>query len=97
MVAELTMGFWVSLHYRRFEKVLWKKTGVIQSVFPFIPAKVRNLLYIRPGLEKINDLRNRISHHEPIWQLNLLAEYQLLQEALGWLSPPEIINFAKGF
>lgn len=96
MVAELTLGFWVSLHHRRFERVLWQKPNVIQSVLPFIPAKVRNLPYIRPRLEKINDLRNRISHHEPVWQLNLLAEHQVLQEALGWLGSPEVTNFAKG-
>ena len=53
MVAELTMGFWVSLHNRRFERPLWQKSGVIQAVFPFIPAKVRNLPYIRPRLEQL--------------------------------------------
>lgn len=96
MVAELTLGFWVSLHNRRFERLLWQKSNVIQSVFPFIPAKVRNLNYIRPRLKQINDLRNRISHHEPVWRLSLLAEHQLLQEALGWLSPPEVTDFVKG-
>ena len=96
MVAELTLGFWVSLHNRRFERVLWQKPNVFQSVFPFISAKVRNLDYIRPRLEQIKDLRNRISHYEPIWHLDMLKEHQLLQEALGWLSPPEVTDFVKG-
>lgn len=97
MVTELTLGFWVSLHNRRFERVLWQRPNVIQSVFPFIPARVRNLSYIRPRLESVNDLRNRISHHEPVWnwKSNLLAEHHLLLETLSWLCAPEVTDFVK--
>jgi hypothetical protein len=36
----------------------------------------------------IRDLRNRIAHHEPIWQdKDLLVKYQSIMRLLEWMNP----------
>ena len=85
MVAELTFGFWTRLLDRRFERVLWPQ--LLRAVFPHVPAKVRRRDSISAHFEKVRRIRNRVSHHEPIWKLNLLDEHRNLREALSWLAP----------
>lgn len=85
MVAELTFGFWTRLLDRRFERVLWPQ--LIREVFPYVPAKVRRRDHISAHFQKVRRLRNRVSHHEPVWKLSLLDEHRNLREALSWLAP----------
>ena len=85
MVAELTFGFWTRLLDRRYERVLWPQ--LLGQVFPHLPAKVGRRDLISPHFEAIRDLRNRVSHHEPIWKLNLIVEHRELLNALYWLDP----------
>lgn len=85
MVAELTFGFWTRLLDRRFERVLWPQ--LMRDVFPHVPARLRNRDDISARFEKIRSLRNRVSHHEPIWKLSLLDEHRDLRDALSWLAP----------
>ena len=39
IVAELTLGFWVSLLNSEYERLLWKD---LRRAFPFMPKKERN-------------------------------------------------------
>ena len=85
MVAELTFGFWTRLLDRRFERVLWPY--ILNDVFPYLPATVRRRDFVSARFEAIRRLRNRVSHHEPIWKLNLIDEHDDLLGALSWLDP----------
>ena len=67
LVAELGFGFWRYLfsshQYRVCGKTLLK---VFPSKPPSSPTAQYNADYIFRELQKINNLRNRIAHHEPI-------------------------------
>ena len=86
IVAGLTFGFWVSLFYRSYEGILWPK--LLQEVFPNIPRTLRTRRIIVKRLQLIQTLRNRVSHHEPIWHwANLTDQHQGILEAIEWLNP----------
>jgi hypothetical protein len=38
-------------------------------------------------LHQVRGLRNRIAHHEPIWDRDLGPRYDEILEILGWMSP----------
>ena len=39
-------------------------------------------------LSKIQELRNRVFHHEPVWHLpELERRHQEILETIGWISP----------
>ena len=39
-------------------------------------------------MDGIRRLRNRVSHHEPIWHLpNLAEQHAEILETIGWISP----------
>lgn len=81
IVAELSFGFWVALFARRYEALLWRAT--LHQCFDPTPA--RRLLHNR--LSGLLALRNRIAHHEPILQRDLLADHDEILWVLGRLSP----------
>ena len=81
VVAELTLGFWVQLTARKYEKALW-----VKYLYRVFPLKLnRKLLFQR--LDSIKNLRNRIAHHEPIIARNLQQDYSGIIEAIKWISP----------
>lgn len=54
--------------------------------FPFLPAKDRTRVHVFHRLEKIRDLRNRVSHHEPIWDRDLLKAHNEVLDTLSWMN-----------
>jgi hypothetical protein len=81
IIAELTLGFWVQLTARKYEKPLWVK--YLHRVFPL--KLNRKVLFQR--LDSIKNLRNRIAHHEPILARDLQRDYAGIIEAIKWISP----------
>ena len=79
MVTNLDLGFWVNLFYYKY---LWKR-GLKQVFSPENLKKGE----IHDRLKKINKLRNRIAHHEPIFDRNLEKDMQDILEILGWICP----------
>lgn len=73
-VAAFMFGFWVSLFNRRYEQVLGPR--LLSPVFPSIPRRQRTRKDLFKRLDKIRILRNRVSHHEPIWHWKDLTEQQ---------------------
>jgi hypothetical protein len=54
--------------------------------FPDLPQdKTRNALAKRAG--EVAFIRNRISHHEPIFSRDLSKDFQHLLEFLSWICP----------
>ncbi len=86
IVAEMTFGFWIALLGRKYRSELWDKHNKI--IFPFATSTQRDLGKIYPQLQRIRDLRNRIAHHEAIWQdTQLLQKYQSIKQLLTWMNP----------
>ncbi|MFC7292394.1 Abi family protein [Hirschia litorea] len=82
LVATLSFGFWSSMLDSRYNVDIWSTE--LKNAFPNLPAgKDRGFLSKR--VRKINDLRNRIWHHEPIFRLNLSQEYADTLELLRWI------------
>lgn len=98
LVAKLTFGFWVQLTARVYNELradgprLWPRG--LPSVFPFkwppgskksVPDHGdREMIFDR--LHEVRELRNRVAHHEPIWDLDLANQYARMLEILGWMS-----------
>lgn len=85
VVAQLTLGFWSFRLKGKGHRSLWAKT-----VKTRVPASTERAV-LSAGCESVAGLRNRIAHHEPIFNMNLAEEYEklihtstLLSEHLGW-------------
>lgn len=68
VVAELTLGFWRYLLIARYEHSLWNPA--IRARFPALThlsgSDSRKAVHGR--VEKLNYLRNRVAHHEPVYE-----------------------------
>ncbi|MGY2747899.1 Abi family protein [Arthrobacter sp. UYCu723] len=74
IVADLTFGVWVELLHSRFEPTIW--TNALRNAFA--QGIARQDVYSR--LRTLNDVRNRLAHHEP----NLTTVNKVHRE-LFWL------------
>ncbi len=85
IVAELTLGFWVSLFNAEYERILWKD---LRRVFPNMPKIERQRKKISPPLNRFKTFRNRIFHHEPIsWNLEKLKQiHSEMLTVMGWIN-----------
>jgi hypothetical protein len=95
LVAELGFGFW---RYQ-FAAHQYRATGrTLLHIFPGKPSSSKsvqyNSTYVFNQLARINDLRNRIAHHEPICFLRgtatkssqaIRADYAAICELLHWM------------
>ncbi|HEX8276942.1 MAG TPA: hypothetical protein VF615_30150 [Longimicrobiaceae bacterium] len=84
VVAAQTYWFWVMLLTSRFENRVWKQE--FKSSFPHAPARVtRDIVHSRA--DTIRKLRNRIAHHEPLVEFDLLGAYNRALAIVRWISP----------
>lgn len=87
MIAELSFGFWVSLLGKggsgfNYEMSLWRPTLV-----KAFPHQRLNRKTVHKKLDHLRRLRNRIAHHEPIFQRHLQADYNSVIEVVKWICP----------
>ncbi len=86
LIANSTLGFWLSLFRSRYEQVLWPE--LLEPVFPNCPRSRRTRRNMYARLDMIHRFRNRVFHHEPVWHLQDLEEqHQRILETIGWISP----------
>ena len=85
IVAELTLGFWVSLLNSEYERVLWKD---LRRAFPYMPKELRKRKNISAPLNKFRAFRNRVFHHEPIcWNLEvIMGIHNEMIQIMGWIN-----------
>lgn len=97
IVAELTLGFWSYLLVARHEHSLWNRA--IRARFPALSdlsgSDSRKIVHGRT--EALNYLRNRVAHHEPIYEpftipgrATLLDPETVLRDAtelIAWADP----------
>ena len=95
LLASMDFGFWKYL----FSPTQFRLTGsVLLGIFPnkerSTPERQYNHSYIFNELDKINTMRNRIAHHEPIcfylqepviYTTHVLNEYQKIQKLFLWM------------
>lgn len=82
VVSALTFGFWEHLATKRFERYLWSKG--IHHVFPNAPKKgthedLRNLI------ESVRRWRNRIAHHQAIFDKGPMKKHQEALDLIRWV------------
>jgi hypothetical protein len=81
VVAQLTFGFWLSLVRRSREHEIW--TPYI--VHAFQPRQERPVVEAR--MHELNDVRNRVAHHEHLLATDVVGLHRNMLELCGWLSP----------
>ncbi|HEV7255750.1 MAG TPA: hypothetical protein VGN97_21955 [Mesorhizobium sp.] len=84
IVASLMLGFWAAMLKREHNPHLWATRT--QSAFPHLgPGQgIRN---VSSTTNTVQDLRNRIFHHEPLIGRNLSEDYAAILRLLGWICP----------
>ena len=104
IVSESIFGFWTALFGVHYNQTIWFNHD--RDLFPFATTQQRHIQQIRTDLKVIRELRNRIAHHEPIWQdKDLLVKYQSMVRLLEWMNPQvalwlrrtKLDNFVKVF
>ena len=94
LLAAVSFGFWVPLlgsggcidpdgPRADYETTLWRPA--LRRAFPHRRHLARKQAY--DPLNALRKLRNRIAHHEPIFERNLRKEYQSILEVTGWILP----------
>ena len=72
IVAELTLGFWMSLLNTEYERTLWQ---ALRRAFPYMPRRERQRRNVSAPLNTFRRFRNRIFHNESIcWNLSRVEE-----------------------
>lgn len=77
VIPDLTFFFWQNMFSNRHFGRIWDPH--IQRIFPNLGVQLPNQqkrIHIHDELDAIRELRNRIAHHEPIFNRNLLMDYQ---------------------
>jgi hypothetical protein len=79
VIANVSFGFWVALFEKHLHRDLW--VPALRRVFPHRPPGYdRSAVW--DSLRKIRDMRNRIAHHEPLFNRDLPGfEAELLELA----------------
>lgn len=90
LVSVLGFGFWVSLCKRPYEQGraggprLWP--GLATKGFPHLANPKRTRSQIFHALDPLRELRNRVSHHEPVWDRKLDRSHRQLIDVVGWIN-----------
>lgn len=90
LVSALGFGFWVSLCRRPYEQGraggprLWPELAM--RGFPNLPHAKRTRGEVYDALNPLRHLRNRVSHHEPVWDRKLNRSHQDIIETIAWIN-----------
>jgi hypothetical protein len=91
LIAKLDFGFWVALCRDSYSDSrgagprLWPRA--LDLAFQRRPRSVTTRAQVFHQFDRIRKFRNRVAHHEPIWDRDYLAQHQYIVESLGWVSP----------
>lgn len=93
VIAGLSFGFWVTLLSRggrlqsgrraNYDMTLWRPA--LYKAFPHAKSLSRSGAH-KP-LDYLRTFRNRIAHHEPVFQRHLDKDYQSILDVMAWVSP----------
>ncbi|MFD0517611.1 Abi family protein [Paractinoplanes durhamensis] len=80
VVAELSLGFWRYLLANHYDRTLWRTT--LHEVFPGRSRRV-----VRDAVEVLHLSRNRMAHHEPMFNRPIADIHATAMELVGWICP----------
>ncbi|WP_433212033.1 hypothetical protein ACQP00_51650 [Dactylosporangium sp. CS-047395] len=80
VVAELNLGFWQFLLARRYDRRLWHPC--LHKAFP---RRRRTLVFDAVG--SLHEARNRMAHHEPMFNRPLGSLFQTSLRVADWICP----------
>ncbi|GAA5036895.1 Abi family protein [Terrabacter aeriphilus] len=83
MVAELMFGFWRFLLGPRHQTTLWAQS--LRHAFPYLSPQRRSDVY--DPVQRLNKLRNRMAHHEPVYAEPLADDHDQLLTVAGYIDP----------
>ncbi len=92
IVAQMTFGFWCSFFHRRYDPIIWHRKDTFKIIFPNLPRINRKRSYIEGKILKIKEVRNRIAHHEPVWnrKISILNAHSMCYELIEAMSSDAI-------
>ncbi|HKT65043.1 hypothetical protein [Burkholderia sp. 22313] len=101
VIPELKFAFWQRMFTKRHDGRLWNRylRDVLPNLDKEMPVKVhRDTIFNH--LDNIRLLRNRIAHHEPIFNRNLTEDYAKIMSLIHyrcnftamWLSQSQIVS-----
>lgn len=92
IVAQMTFGFWCSFFHRKYDPALWHRKDSLKIMFPNLPRANRKRIYAEVRLLIIKEVRNRIAHHEPIWnhKYSIIAAHTMCHELIQAMSKDAI-------
>lgn len=91
LVSKLDLGFWTALcrqpyaDWRAAGPRLWPRT--LNFAFQHRPADVSTQSQIHTRFNSIREFRNRVAHHEPIWDRDYLGHHERIVDSIGWMNP----------
>lgn len=83
VIATLSFGFWVDLTEVKYSQTLWIPFKLFK-VFPGAPKRLSHA-EANNFLKPFRDLRNRIAHHEPIFQRDFVKDQRDILTAIRWI------------
>jgi hypothetical protein len=84
LVSALSFGFWVHLTTQSAIRLLWG--GKLPPAFPNLPAGTKDR-QVFDKIDRLRKFRNRLAHHNAIFDKGPAAEYRNIQDIIGWISP----------
>jgi len=84
IVASLSLGFWVAMLRKDYNKMIWQTHT--SHAFPYLEPQETIISVSQTG-SRIQDLRNRIFHQEPLIGHNLTEDYSAIIRMIGWICP----------
>jgi hypothetical protein len=85
VIADLSFGFWCALLTSRYD-VPFGWSVRLHLAFPHLPMQ-KSLAAISVPIGEARDLRNRISHHEPLVGIRLAIKHKEMHDLIGWVNP----------
>lgn len=91
LIAKLDFGFWVALCRQPYDESrgdgprLWP--DALDLAFRRRPPEVTTRAEIWHMYDPIREFRNRVAHHEPIWDRDYLDQHERILRGIGWMSP----------
>lgn len=87
ILSELPISFWRYLTSSRYQNTLW--SSHLRFAFPGLWPQKRSAVY--EVIELAVLLRNRIAHHEPVFNRHLGQDLAQIQQIIGWISPEALV------
>jgi abortive infection bacteriophage resistance protein len=84
----MTFGFWCSFFHKKYDPIIWHRKDTFKIIFPNLPRINRKRSYIEGKILKIKEIRNRIAHHEPVWnrKISILNAHIMCHELIEAIS-----------